>query len=109
MEILVDTMLCVTGDGVNFALAFNDGVLACRNRHARLFDPFARIGCLRRHTGHIALFLDGFWNVGDRLVVQAEKERKFLFCCHDKPQVRYSGTKSPSNLRVSSIPSRATS
>ena len=87
MKILVDAMLGVAGDGVNFALAFDDGVLTCRNRHTRLFDPFAGIGGLRRHTGHIALLLDSFWNVGNRLIVQTEKERKFLFCCHDKPQV----------------------
>src|SRR5262245_24386679 len=109
MKILVDTMLCVAGDRVNFALAFDDRVFACRDRHTRLFDPFAGIGCLRRYTGHVALLLDGFWNVVNRLVIQAKKEWKFLFCCHDKPQVTQSGTKSLSNLRVSSTPSRATS
>jgi hypothetical protein len=82
MKILVDPVLGVAGNRMNFALTFDHRMLAGRDGHARLFDPFAGIGGLGRDAGHVALLLDGFGNVGDRLVVQAEKERKFLFC-HD--------------------------
>ena len=82
MEVLVDAMLRVAGDRVDFALAFDDGMFAGRDRHARLLDPFAGIGGFRRDARHVALLLDRLGNVGDRFVVQAEKERKFLFCCH---------------------------
>ena len=74
MEILVDAMFCVAGDGVNFALAFDHGMFAGRDRHSRLFNPFARICGLGRDAGHVALFFDRLGNVGDRLVVQTEKE-----------------------------------
>src|SRR5262249_62353210 len=82
VKILVDAMLCVAGDGVDLALAFDHRMLAGRDRHARLLDPFAGISGLGRDAGHVALFLDRFGNVGYRLVIQTEKERKFLFCYH---------------------------
>src|SRR5262245_32694593 len=108
MKILVDAVLGVAGNRMNFALALDDRMLAGRDRHARLFDPFAGIGGLGRDAGHVALLLDGFGNVGDRLVVQAEKERKVLFC-HELPELTYVGTASRNSSRVSSTPSRAPS
>jgi hypothetical protein len=67
---------------MNFALAFDHGVFAGRDRHARLLDPFARIGGLGRDAGHVALLLDRLRDVGDGLVVQSKKEREFF--CHDQ-------------------------
>jgi hypothetical protein len=72
---------------MNFPLAFDHGMLARRNRHARLLDPFAGVCGLRRNTRHVALFLNGLRNVGDGLVVQTEKERKFF--CHDASSVYF--------------------
>src|SRR5262245_6692247 len=83
MKVLIDPMFGVTCDRMNLALAFDDSMLACRDRHPWLFDPPAGVGRLRRDARHVALLLDGLWNVGDRLVIQAEKKWKFLFCCHD--------------------------
>src|ERR1700675_3285496 len=82
VEILVDTMLCVARDRVNLPLTFNHGMFAGRDRHPWLLHPFAWIGRLRRNARHVALLLDGLGDVGDCLVVQTEKERKFLFCWH---------------------------
>ena len=87
VKILIDAMLCIPGNGMNFALAFDNRVLAGRDGHAWLLDPFAWIGGLGCDAGHVPLLLDSFWNVGDLLVIQAEKNRKFLFSCHDGPQV----------------------
>ena len=77
MEILIDFMFRIAGDRVNFTLAFDDGVLAGRDRHARLLDPFAWICSLGRNAGHVTLLLDRLGDVGDGLVVQTEKEREF--------------------------------
>src|SRR5450631_771357 len=107
VEILIDAMLRIAGDRMNFTLAFDHGVFAGRDRHARLLDPFARIGGLGRDAGHVALLLDRLGDVGNGLVVQAEKEWEFF--CHGPPQLTYVGTRSRSNLRVSSTPSRTTS
>ena len=86
VKALIDPVLGVTGDGVDFALALDHRVLAGRDRHARLFHPFARIGRLGRDAHHVALLLDGLGDFGDRLVVQAEEKRKFF--CHDGPQLK---------------------
>src|SRR5262245_31613960 len=83
VKILIDAMLRIPGNGVNFALAFDNRMLAGRNGHARLLDPFARISGLGCDARYVPLLLDSFWNVGDRLLIQAEKYRKFLFICHD--------------------------
>src|SRR5665213_3570764 len=82
MEALIDLVLRVAGDHVNAALAPDDGVFAGRNREPRLLDPAAGICRFRRDAGHITLFLDRLRDVGDGLVVETEKERKFV--CHDR-------------------------
>src|SRR5665213_610344 len=107
MEVLIDAMLGVACDRMNLALTFNDGVFAGRDGHARLLDPFARVGGLGRDRRHVALLLDGLGDVGDGLVVQAEKDREFF--CHGPPQLTYLGTASRNNFFVSSTPARATS
>src|SRR3984885_15830103 len=58
MKILIDSVLGVAGDAVNFVAAFDDGVLAGRDRNARLFEPLARFWRLGRDTRHVALLLD---------------------------------------------------
>jgi len=46
MEVLVDAVLGIAGDRVDISLAFDDGVFAGRDRHARLLDPFAGLAAL---------------------------------------------------------------
>jgi hypothetical protein len=87
MQISVDAMARIASNAMDLALAFDHGVLAGRDRHARLLEPFAWVGGLRRDADHVALLRDRLRNVGDGLVVQTEKERKFLFCCHGCPQL----------------------
>jgi hypothetical protein len=84
MKILIDAVLGVAGNAVDFAAAFDDGVLAGRDRHARLLDPFAGVSRLGRDAGHIALLLDRCRYRGDGSVVEAEKNRKLWFS-HDAP------------------------
>src|ERR1700719_1529215 len=85
MKILIDAMLGIAGDAVDFSAALDHGVLAGRDRHARLLDPFAGIGGLGRDAGDEALLLDRLRDRGDGSVVEAEKNRKLLFC-HDDPR-----------------------
>jgi hypothetical protein len=87
VKVAIDAMLRVAGHHMDFALAFDHRVFAGRDRQPRLLHPFAKIGGLGRDAGHVALFLDRLRDVGDRFVVQTEKERKFLFCCHGCPQL----------------------
>src|SRR4029450_11328989 len=53
MKILVDPVLGVAGNRMNFALTFDHRMLAGWDRHARLFEPFAGIGGLGRDAGHV--------------------------------------------------------
>src|SRR5262249_39204488 len=69
MKVLVDPMFGVPGDRMNLALTLNNRVLARRDQHPRLLDPFAWIGGFRRNAGHVALLLDRLGNVRDRFIV----------------------------------------
>ena len=87
--IAVDTVAGIAGDDVDLALAFDDRVLAGRDRQSRLLDPAPGIGRLGRDAGDVALLLDGRRNVGDRAVAKPGEQRIGLAVGSSFPRLLY--------------------